>query len=92
MDIKDTFRFNLEQEPPSLDWSKSTDVTSSNVENNIMEGLVEYNLKDPELSLTPALATQWKPIEGGKKWVFTLRKGVKWTDGVEFVGQHMIDG
>ena len=46
LDVKETLRVNLLSEPPSLDWSKSTDTTSSMVEFNIMEGLVEYDLKD----------------------------------------------
>ncbi len=90
--ISETLRINILQEPPSLDWSKSTDTTSSMVENNIMEGLVEYNLADPELSLIPALATEWKSNENATIWTLKLRKGVKWTDGVEFTGQHVIDG
>ncbi|MBX3022184.1 MAG: peptide ABC transporter substrate-binding protein [Bdellovibrionales bacterium] len=92
LDVKDTLRINLKSEPPSLDWSKSTDTTSSTVENNIMEGLVEYNLADPELGVIPALATEWKPSKDARVWTFTLRKGVKWTDGVEFTGQQVIDG
>lgn len=92
LNVADTLRINLEQEPPSLDWSKSTDTTSSMIENNIMEGLVDYNLKDPDLGLSPALATSWKPDANAKTWTFVLRKGVKWTDGVEFNGQQVIDG
>jgi len=92
LDVKDTLRVNLQVEPPSLDWSKSTDTTSALVENNIMEGLTNYDLKNPELTLTPALATEWKPSENARIWTFTLRKGVKWTDGVEFTGQHVVDG
>lgn len=92
LDVKETLRINIEQEPPSLDWSKSTDTTSSMIEMNIMEGLVEYNLADPNLGTAPALATEWKPSENARVWTFTLRKGVKWTDGVEFTGQHLIDG
>ena len=92
LDVKDTLRINLQTEPPSLDWSKSTDTTSAMIENNIMEGLVEYDLKDPDLGTIPALATEWKPSQNAKVWTFTLRKGVKWTDGVEFTGQHVIDG
>lgn len=91
LELKDTLRINIQQEPPSLDWSKSTDTTSAQIEFNIMDGLVDYNLTDPELSLVPSLATEWKPSEGGKVWTFTLRKGVKWTDGVEFTGQHVVD-
>lgn len=92
LEVKDTLRINLEQEPPSLDWSKSTDTTSSTIENNIMDGLVEYDLKDPDLKLMPALATAWKPSADAKTWKLTLRKGVKWTDGVEFTGQQVVDG
>ena len=92
LDVKDTFRVNLQQEPPSLDWSKSTDTTSAMVLFNIMDSLVEYNLADPELSLTPSLATAWVPSQGAKVWTFTLRKGVKWSDGVEFTAQHVVDG
>lgn len=92
LDVKDTLRVNLESEPPSLDWSKATDTTSSLVTMNIMEGLVEYNLKDRELPPMPGLATEWKATNGAKTWTFTMRKGVKWTDGVEFTGQHVIEG
>jgi len=92
LDVKDTLRINLEQEPPSLDWSKATDTTSSTVTNNLMDGLLEYDLKDPDLGVVAALATEWKPSENAKVWTFTLRKGVKWTDGVEFNGQQVIDG
>lgn len=92
LDLKETLRINLETEPPSLDWSKSTDTTSSLVEMNIMEGLVGYNLADRDLGSAPALATEWKPSDKARVWTFTIRKGVKWTDGVEFTGQHVIDG
>ena len=90
--LKETLRINILQEPPSLDWSKSVDTTSSLIENNIMDGLVEYDLNDPELGLLPALATSWKPNKDASEWTFVLRKGVKWSDGVEFTGQQVIDG
>lgn len=91
LDVKDTLRINLQQEPPILDWTKSTDTTSSMVTYNITDTLVGYNLHDPELSLTPLLATAWVPSQGAKVWTFTLRKGAKWSDGVEFTGQHALD-
>lgn len=92
LELKDTLRVNLTQEPPTLDWSKSTDTTSSMVIENLMEGLAEYNLDDPEYALIPALATDWKVAENARVWTFTLRKGVKWIDGVEFTPQQLIDG
>lgn len=88
---KDTLRINLGSEPPTLDWSKATDTTSSHVINNIMDGLVSYNLADKELALIPALATEWTATEKARVWTFKLRQGVKWSDGVEFNGQQVID-
>lgn len=92
LDVKETLRINIQQEPPSLDWSKSTDTTSSTITNNLMDGLTEYNLADPDLGVVAALATEWKPSANAQVWTFTLRKGVKWTDGTEFTAQHVIDG
>lgn len=92
LEKSDTIRINLNTEPPSLDWIKATDTTSAEVTDNIMEGLVEYNFADPELSLLPALATEWKHSKDVKTWTFVLRKDVKWNDGVPFTGQQVIDG
>ncbi len=92
LDVKETMRVNLLSEPPTLDWSKATDTTSATVIFNIMETLVNYNLADPELPPIPGLATDWTASEGARIWTFNLRKGVKWTDGTEFIGQHVVDG
>lgn len=88
----DTLRVNLMSEPPSLDWNKATDAMSAQVLNNVMEGLVEYNLADKELALVPALALSWEPSEKARVWTFKLRPGVKWSDGVAFTGQQVVDG
>src|SRR5690606_36641435 len=90
--IEETIRINLSQEPPTLDWNKSTDTTSSMVQKNIMEGLVGYDLNDPEFGTIPALAESWSADKSSKVWTFTLRKDVKWTDGTLFTGQQVIDG
>ncbi len=87
----DTLRINLSSEPPTLDWSKATDTTSSHILNNVMEGLTAYNLADKELALVPALALSWTPSEKARVWTFKLRPGVKWTDGVEFTSQQVVD-
>ncbi|NCN40696.1 peptide ABC transporter substrate-binding protein [bacterium] len=90
--VEETLRINLQQEPPSLDWHKSSDTTSAMIEYNIMDGLTDYNLNDPELGLKPALAESWTSSNNSKTWTFTLRKDVKWTDGKPFEAQHVIDG
>jgi oligopeptide transport system substrate-binding protein len=92
LDIRETIRVNIRTEPPSLDFSKATDTTSAEVGYNIMDGLVNYDIYDPDLKLIPALAEKWEANKAGDVWTLTLRKGVKWTDGVEFVAQHVLDG
>lgn len=92
LSFKDTLRINIMQEPPSLDWAKSTDTTSGLIAINMMDGLLEYDFKNGEIGLKGALATDWKSEKESKRWIFTLKKGVKWTDGVEFTGQHLVDG
>ncbi len=90
--LKDTFRFNISTEPPTLDWSKATDTTSSLIVDNIMDGLLDYDFSGSTVGLKPALALEWKSTSDGKKWIFTLRKGVKWSDGKEFKAVHVRDG
>jgi oligopeptide transport system substrate-binding protein len=92
LELKDTIRINLQQEPPTIDWTKASDTTSSTVTANIMEGLVDFNYNDPELSTVPALATEWKSSPDARIWTISLRKGVKWTDGTDFTASQVIDG
>lgn len=91
LELSETLRVNLSAEPPSLDFHKATDTTSSEVTRNIMDGLVRYDLNDPKLGLQPALAEKWESKDQ-ITWTFTLRKDVKWTDGVPFTAQQVIDG
>lgn len=92
LDLKDTLRVTIVSEPPTLDWNKSTDTTSSRILNNIMAGLTAYNYEDPELGLLPALAEKWTPSKKATVWTLELRKDAKWTDGVPFKAQQVFDG
>src|ERR1700733_12731002 len=50
----------------------------------VYDGLVNWDFTHPDkiAGLTPGLATDWKVDDQDKrKWVFTLRKGVKFQDG-----------
>ena len=90
--LKDTFRFNIATEPPTLDWSKATDTTSSLIVDNIMDGLLDYDFSKPSIGLKSALAEKWTSTPEGKKWTFTIKKGIKWSDGKEFKADHVRDG
>ncbi len=88
----ETIIVNLQTEPPSLDWHKSSDTTSHEITMNIMDGLAEFDYNDPELKAIPALATKWESDKAARKWTFELRDDVKWTDGVAFEAQQVADG
>ena len=75
---RNILKFNLTTEPPSLDWSITTDSSSVQVLNNLMEGLCRY---DKNLNPQPALAQSWEVKEGGRKYIFHLRQDACWSDG-----------
>ena len=89
--LEETFRYPILSEPPTLDWNKSTDTTSSLVIQNLMEGLTEYDFSSEFVRLKPALAKSWKSSADKKTWSFFLQDQVLWTDGANLTAQHFID-
>ncbi len=89
--LSETFRFNIATEPPTLDWNKATDTVSSLVVDNIMDGLLDYDFSKKKIALQPALAESWSSSPDRKIWTFTIRQGVKWSDGQELKAQHVLD-
>lgn len=92
LNIKDTIRINAATEPPTMDWTKMHDTASHMISINLMEGLTGIDYAKPDLPVAPALATEWKSSKDARVWTFTLRRGVKWSDGVELTPQHVLDG
>jgi oligopeptide transport system substrate-binding protein len=91
LELKDTIRLNIITEPPTMDWTKMHDSSSHIISINLMEGLTGIDYTNPELPVKPQLATEWSTLDG-RVWTFALRKGVKWSDGVELTAQHVLDG
>ncbi len=91
LSFNETLSTKITSEPPKIDWLLSSDSDSSWIEEQIMQGLVKFNLREPGLKLEPALATHWESKNSGQVWHFHLRQGVQWTDGVEFNIQHVLD-
>jgi peptide/nickel transport system substrate-binding protein len=59
--------------------------------------LITYSMKD--LSIEPGLASKWTQSADGLTWTFTVRSGVKWSDGqdltaadVAYTYSRIIDG
>lgn len=75
------FRFGLAADACGLDPWNVADPNSLLVTRQIFETLVEYG---EDLTVTPALATQWQRSADGREWTFTLREGVSFHDGTPF--------
>lgn len=76
-------------EPSILIPMLAGDSASHEVAGLIFNGLVKYA---PDLSLVGDLARSWDISEDGKTITFHLRKGVRWTDGVEFTSEDVLFG
>jgi oligopeptide transport system substrate-binding protein len=66
----------LEQEPPQLDSTRSTDTVSFFILGHIMEGLLRY---DAGNNLVPGVAERWNVRPDGA--TFWLRDDARWSDG-----------
>ena len=73
-----TLRFNLQAEIPDLDSTTTADVVSAGVLNNVMEGL--YRLDEDEQP-QPAMAKSVEISDDKLTYIFTLRDGVRWSNG-----------
>ena len=72
--LEETFRYPIISEPPTLDWNKSTDTTSSLVIQSLMEGLTEYDFSGKFVQLRPALAQSWSNSADKKYGILSYRK------------------
>lgn len=71
-------KLNEEEYLKSLYPPNITEVAGQRIDNNIYEGLVRFNVKT--LAIEPCIAKSWDISDGGKKFVFHLRQGIKFTD------------
>jgi peptide/nickel transport system substrate-binding protein len=58
------------------------------INNYVFEGLVGIDAITTEL--IPELARDWEVADDGKTWTFYLRRGVQWSDGIEFTADDVI--
>ncbi len=58
------------------------DIYSSQVIENIFEGLTRY--KNGTIKIKPGLSERWNMYDNGRRWVFILRRGVKFHNGESF--------
>lgn len=70
--------YNLGGEPATLDPAVATSSPDLTIINALFEGLVRL---DENLAPQPAMAASWESLDGGTRYLFTLRRGIRWTKG-----------
>jgi peptide/nickel transport system substrate-binding protein len=91
----DSLTIALTSEPKSLDPMLIDDGYRDYFTWSVYEGLTARTAGGRTV---PALASSWSNSNGGKTWIFTLRKGVKFSDGTPLTSadvvasyQHMLN-
>ncbi|MDX6299200.1 MAG: peptide/nickel transport system substrate-binding protein [Nocardioidaceae bacterium] len=74
-------------EPDQLDPHKTSAYYSFEVLENVYDTLVE---PDANLQMQPSLATSWKTSANQLTWTFTMRPGVKFSDGAPLTSKDVV--
>jgi len=76
-----TMRIGMDADNTTMDPHRSTAAVDRQVYNNVYGKLVDI---DSKFNIVPQLALSWDVKDGGKTYVFKLRRGVKFHDGSDF--------
>lgn len=76
----DTLRINLASEPDKLDPALNSSVDGASLAANSFSGLFTYSEEGVPV---PEMAESYTVSEDGLTYVFTLRDGLKWSDGTD---------
>jgi len=79
---------HLASEPGTLNPITSTEAVATSINNHIYETLVDRDFDT--LEIIPQLAERWTISKDKKKYTFYLKKGVLWSDGVEFTADDVV--
>jgi ABC-type transport system substrate-binding protein len=77
----DTLTVAIGIDPDTMDPMRQTTTTVQNIVQMVVETLVKV---DTDGKIQPLLATSWQTSSDGLSWTFTLRAGVKFSDGEPF--------
>ena len=81
-----TLRWSSQGDYLTADPMAQNELLTNSINGHVYESLL---IRGPKLEILPALATSWKQT-APTKWVFTLRKGVKWHDGSDFTADDVV--
>jgi ABC-type oligopeptide transport system substrate-binding subunit len=81
-------RYISGSEPETLDPQLGTGQPESRIYVAMFEGLTDY---DPETAVAvPGLAERWDALDGNTNFVFHLRAGLQWSDGVPITAEDFV--
>lgn len=75
---QDVLRVATTSLPDSLDPARGQFASAALIYKQVHAGLTEYG---GDGQLAPGLAQSWEAAENGLAWTFTLREGLRWSDG-----------
>ncbi|RME13291.1 MAG: ABC transporter substrate-binding protein [Aquificota bacterium] len=81
-------RFVLSSDPRTLNPAIAQETSSTAVLSDLFTGLTKIDLKT--MQVVPDLAQSWEEREGGKVYLFHLRRGVLWSDGEPFSADDVV--
>jgi peptide/nickel transport system substrate-binding protein len=81
-----TLRWASQGDPQTMDPDSQNEGLTNMFNGQIYEFLVA---RDKQLNIVPQLATEWKQ-ESPTKWIFKLRRGVKFSDGRPFTADDVV--
>ena len=76
-------------EPDFIDPALTSTLVGANVATMLFDGLTDT---DANGKLVPAVASKWKSPDKGKTWVFTLKKGLKFSNGEAVLPSSFVNG
>ncbi|WPM32927.1 ABC transporter substrate-binding protein [Hydrogenobacter sp. T-2] len=81
-------RFVLNSDPRTLNPALAQETSSTAVLSDLFTGLTKIDLKT--MQVVPDLAERWEEKEGGRVYIFHLRRGIKWSDGEPFTAEDVV--
>ena len=83
----DILFYALKADPTTLNPVISSEIPSQIVNSVVFNSLLRY---DDKMNIIPDLAESFNVENDGKRWIFNLRKNVKWHDGEEFTAEDVL--
>ncbi|MEJ7555168.1 MAG: ABC transporter substrate-binding protein [Aquificaceae bacterium] len=81
-------RFVLNSDPRTLNPALAQETSSTAVLSYLFTGLTKIDLKS--MQVVPDLAHKWEEKEGGRVYIFHLRRNIRWSDGEPFTADDVV--